>query len=64
MTSKTTCGDGVNAKEIGFNYLIVHVVSPYNITLGPTTINALGMVISTIYLVLKYPFPKGKIGII
>lgn len=39
-------------------------MSPYNIILGQTVINALDEIISTRYLVLKYMLPSGHVGTI
>lgn len=50
--------------EIEVNYLIVVSLSPYNIIMGRPTINVLGEIISTWYLVLKYPLPNEKIGMV
>lgn len=47
---------------IDVNYLIVDTLSPYNIILERPTINALGEVISSLYVVLKYPLPRGRVG--
>lgn len=62
MTLATTYGEGEDAKEVNVGYLIVDSLSPYNVILGRTNINALRAIISTQYLVLKYPFPGGKVG--
>lgn len=59
MTLKTTCGEGEDAKAMEVSYLVVDIMSPYNIILGYPAINALGEAISTRYLVLKYPMLGG-----
>lgn len=48
------------AKKIEVNYLIINVVSSYNIILGYLAINALWEVISTWYLVLNYLLLLGE----
>lgn len=64
VTLKITCGEGANAKTIDLKYLILDIMSPYNIILGSLTINSLGAVVSTRYLTLKYLFINGKVGTI
>lgn len=61
---ETTCTEGVDARVIEVNFLIMHDISPYNVILRRPTINALGAVISMLYLTLKYMFHDGKIGTI
>ena len=39
-------------------------LSLYKIIIGILDINTLGAVISTIYIVLKYPLPGGRVGVI
>lgn len=53
ITLETTCNIGSNPKEIEVNYLVVDVLSPYNIIIGRPTINLLGIIIFAIYMVLK-----------
>lgn len=50
VTLKTTYREGADVETIDFNYLIIDIISPYNIILGRTTINSLDAVISTRYL--------------
>lgn len=64
MTLETMCEEGVDAKEIEVCYLLMDVVFPYNIILDRPTINVLGAIISTLYLVMKYPLPDGRVGMI
>lgn len=59
VTLKTTCGEGANTKVIDVSYLIVDALSPYNIVLGRPSKNEPGAVNFTLYLVLKYPLPRG-----
>lgn len=56
---ETTCGKGEDANVIDFSYLNVDALSPNNIFLGRLTLNALEAIISSMYLILKYPFPRG-----
>lgn len=51
---KPTCGEGTDARTIGTNYLIVDTQSPYNIIPGRLIINVLGVVVSILYITLKY----------
>lgn len=64
VTLETTCGEGINANVIEVISLIVDALSPYNIILGRPTINVLEVVNSTRYMVMKYPLPDGRVGII
>lgn len=47
VTLESTCVEGEDAKMIEVSYLVVIVVSPYNVILGLPAINAIGEVIST-----------------
>lgn len=64
VTLETTCGEAADAKEIDANYLIVDALSLYKIIIGRLDINTLGEIISTIYIVLKYPLPGGRVSTI
>lgn len=64
MTLETRCDKGEDSEAIEVNYLIVDAVLPYNIILGFSNINALKVVISSWYLVLKYPLPSRLVGTI
>lgn len=61
---ETIYGEGEDTKDIDVSYLNVNALFPYNIILGFQVINALGAVISTRYLILKYSLPGGKVGAI
>lgn len=61
---KTTCGEEVDAKTIDVKYLIINIVSPYNIILGRPTINILWAVMSTQYLSLEYLLLDGLVSTI
>lgn len=63
-TLETTCDEVAYTKEINIINLIVDVMPPYNIILGRSFMNALKAVISTQYLVLKYPLPRECVCII
>lgn len=64
VTLETTCSGGATEKIINFSYLIMDIMSPYNIIWGCLTINALGAVVSTLYLTLKYMLIDGIVGTI
>lgn len=64
VTLETTCGQGHDVKTINVNYLILNTMSPYNIILRHPVINALGAIVSTRYLTLKYPFLDGRVDTI
>lgn len=64
ITLKTTCGEGADGKEIDVIYLFVDALSPYNIILGWPNINSLGVLVSTMYLTLKYPLLDRRVGTI
>lgn len=60
----TTFGNGQSEKSVMVKYLIISDVSPYNIVIGRPSFNALGEMLSILYLTLKYPFKDGRVGII
>lgn len=59
ITLGTTYSEGIDARMFDVSYLTIDVLSPYNIILGWPTINALGEIVSIMYLTLKYPLPDG-----
>lgn len=61
ITLKTTFGHGSQAKTIRVRYLVVNSPSSYNIIIGRPAFNLLGGVLSTKFLVMKYPLDKGRI---
>jgi hypothetical protein len=62
ITLLTTFGDKENAKTIKVRYLVVRTLcASYNIIIGMPAFNALGAVMSTLYLVIKYPLENGHI---
>lgn len=54
---ETTYNMGSDSKMTEVNYLIIDASSTYNIILGRPIINVLGEILSTRYLILKYPLP-------
>lgn len=52
-----------HAKSIQVRYLIVNVVSPYNIIIGMPLFNTLEATLSTLYLTLKYPLEDGHVNV-
>lgn len=62
VTLETTLGEGENAKVVELNHLIIDSLLPYNIILSWPAIDALGAVIFTQYLVLKYLLHCGRVG--
>jgi hypothetical protein len=65
VTLLTTFGEKENAKTIKVRYLVVRTpYASYNIIIGRPTFNALGVAMSTLYLAIKYPLDKGRVGTI
>lgn len=64
VTLEITCGKGVGAKAINSNYRITNALSMYNTILRRLTLNTLEVIVSTLYLVLNYPFLEGWVGTI
>lgn len=60
----TIFGSGRNSKSIKLKYLIMNTLSPYNIIIGRPTFNALGEVLSTLYLTMKFPLEGRHVGTI
>lgn len=58
------CSMGVDSNSIEVNYLITDSLSPYKVILRRPLIKFLGEIISTKYLVLKYPPSSEKFGMI
>jgi len=57
----TTFGEGRQTKTIPIRYLVVEAHTSYNILLGRPSINALGAIVSTPHLAMKFPSPQGDI---
>ncbi|GAU22813.1 hypothetical protein TSUD_142530 [Trifolium subterraneum] len=65
ITLYTTFGEDENAKKIKLRYLVVKTLfTSYNIIIGRPAFNALGAVMSTLYLSIKYPLNNGKVGMV
>ncbi|GAU45985.1 hypothetical protein TSUD_401250 [Trifolium subterraneum] len=65
ITLYTTFGEDENAKTIKVRYLVVKTLfTLYNIIIGRPAFNALGAVMSTLYLSIKYPLNNGKVGVV
>ncbi|PNX91900.1 gag-pol polyprotein [Trifolium pratense] len=62
-TLLTTFGTGDSAKTVKVRYLVVKTpFTSYNIIIGRPAFNALGAVMSTLYLAIKYPLDNGGVG--
>ena len=57
----TTFGEGRQTKTIPIRYLVVEAHTSYNVLLGRPSINALGAIVSTPHLAMKFPSPQGEI---
>ncbi|RDX67679.1 hypothetical protein CR513_53410, partial [Mucuna pruriens] len=55
---ETTFGEGNHTRTISILYTIVDVEASYNIIMGRSTLNKLGVVVSTYHLCMKYPMRK------
>ncbi|GAU16655.1 hypothetical protein TSUD_326050 [Trifolium subterraneum] len=65
ITLYTTFGEDKNAKTIKVRYLVVNALfTSYNIIIWRSTFNALGAVMCTLYLSIKYPLNNGKVGVV
>lgn len=61
MPVMTEFGSGYNVKLVKVRYLIVNIVSPYNIIIGRPDFNSLKYALSTMYLTMKYPLSSGEL---
>jgi len=61
---KTVFGTGKQAKAIKIRYLVVNAQNSYNIVIGRPSFNRLGALLSTKFLVMKYPLDDGGVGMI
>jgi len=61
---RTTFSDGVTSRMISIKYLVVNVVSTYNLLLGRPSLNRLGVVASTRHMMMKLPSLEGGVIII
>jgi len=57
----TTFGEGRQTKTIPICYMVVEAHTSYNVLLGRPSINALGAIVSTPHLAMKFPSPQGDI---
>ncbi|XP_025702564.1 uncharacterized protein [Arachis hypogaea] len=55
----TTFGKGKNFKTLSIDLIVIDVESAYNALIGRTTLNRLGVVVSTPHLCMKFLTPKG-----
>ncbi|XP_020230501.1 uncharacterized protein LOC109811243 [Cajanus cajan] len=53
--------DEQESREIQVKYIVVDANTSYNILLGRPSLNALGAIVSTPHLAMKFPSDKGKI---
>ena len=61
---RMTFSDGVSSRTISIRYLVVNVVSAYNLLLGKPSLKRLGVVASTRHMKMKLPSLKGEVIII
>ncbi|XP_072080834.1 uncharacterized protein [Arachis hypogaea] len=59
---RTTLGEPPHSKTLDIQYLIVDCFSPYNIILGRPSLNAFGVIVSTIHLCVKFCSEVGTIA--
>lgn len=64
ITFLTTFGRGGSAKDIKVRYLVVNTFSSYNIIIDKPTLNSFEIVLSTLYLTIKYPMYNGRVDVI
>nr|KYP67144.1 Transposon Ty3-I Gag-Pol polyprotein [Cajanus cajan] len=53
--------DQKSSREIKIRYIVVHANTSYNILLGRPSINALGAIVSTPHLCMKFPSRDGQV---
>ncbi|XP_020207927.1 uncharacterized protein LOC109792885 [Cajanus cajan] len=53
--------DQKSSREIKIRYIVVHANTSYNILLGRPSINALGAIVSTPHLCMKFPSREGQV---
>jgi len=61
---RTTFSDGMLSRTISISYLVINVVSAYNLLLGRPSLNRLGVVASTRHMKMKLPSLEGGVIII
>lgn len=64
QVNETTFSVGEDYKVIKVNYLVVNVLSPYNFIIVRPTINSSRVIISILYLILKYMLPSRRVGMV
>jgi len=60
----TTFGSALLLKTVCVKYLVVDYQTPYNASLAYPSLNSLGVVVSTPYLVIKFPILATKVGVV
>jgi len=61
---RTIFSDGTSSRTINSKYLVVNVVSAYNMLLGRPSLNRLGVVASTRHMNMKLPSLEGGVIVI
>jgi len=64
LSTQMAFGEGDTTKTIDFRYMVVNVLSSFNILLGHSAINKLGAVVSSVHMKIKYPSDNGQVGVI
>nr|KYP47653.1 Transposon Ty3-G Gag-Pol polyprotein [Cajanus cajan] len=55
------CFDEQESREVQVKYIVVDASTSYNILLGRPSLNALGAIVSTPHLAMKFPSDQGKV---
>jgi len=61
---RITFSDGTSSRTISIGYLVVNVLSAYNILLGRPSLNRLGAVALTRHMKMKLPSLEGGVIVI
>ena len=64
MELRITFSDGTSSRTISIGYLVVNVLSAYNILLGRPSLNRLGAVALTRHMKMKLPSLEGGVIVI
>lgn len=59
ITKETTFGVGEQTKQVKARYLVIHAPFSYNMIIGRPTFNQLYVILSTLYLCMKYALFDG-----